>query len=767
MRGTIATERNTKMSVTDHYLEMHTPPMRWDEGLPLGNGFLGALVWGNGAPLNISMDRSDLWDLRPIPEFQTDEYSYKTMRAWVKAGRENDLERLYRKTYIDTPAPTKLPAGRIILSISESPAFRRAKLSLADAKVEGGGAGGVKFRVLVHATEQVGLIAIEGAPESFTPRLLAPPFAGGEYADKDGKCLLKSESSLTMLGYPAPEKVSGRDWTGYTQVCWGDFRYAVAIVWKQQGVYWEGAWSIAASRENNDILSYARERAREAVSKGFDGMLAAHAAWWAEYWSRSSICLPNATMERQWFLDTYKFGAASRRGAPPVALQSPWTADDGRIPPWKGDYHHDLNTELSYWPCYSANHLEEGLSFLDWLWKTKPNCQAWTRRFYGLPGLNVPGVADINNNPLGGGSPYSHSCTTGAWLAQYFYLHWRYSMDRGFLRERAWPWLRDCAVFIAAITETGAAGKRTLPLSSSPEVNEHTPRAWFSTITNYDLALIRRLFSSAAELADEMDLKEDASHWRAVLAEMPELAGSKDDGRLLVAQDFDLSDQHSESFPDSSSHRHLSHLMAIHPLGLVRYENGGQDRRIIHASLAELDRIGTGAWTGFSFAWLISLAARARDGEKAARAAEIFATAFCLPNSFHCNGDQSGKGYSKFTYRPFTLEGNFACAAGIQEMLLQSYSGAIMVFPAIPGGWAEVSFDTLRAEGAFLVSAQRKGGMTRSVVIVSEKGGIARLVDPFEDAPVKVNTAGVTDQRHDGRQYTFTCDPGARIEMRI
>ena len=125
-------------------------------------------------------------------------------------------------------------------------------------------------------------------------------------------------------------------------------------------------------------------------------------------------------------------------------------------------------------------------------------------------------------------------------------------------------------------------------------------------------------------------------------------------------------------------------------------------------------------------------------GRKAEKALEIFSTAFCLRSSFHCNGDQTGKGYSNFRYRPFTLEGNFASAAGLQEMLLQSYSGTIIVFPAIPTNWKDVSFTTLRAEGAFLVSAERRDGLTRHVKIQAEKGGLCCLENPFPDSGFKV-----------------------------
>ncbi|MCP5116026.1 MAG: hypothetical protein GY953_34800, partial [bacterium] len=205
-----------------------------------------------------------------------------------------------------------------------------------------------------------------------------------------------------------------------------------------------------------------------------------------------------------------------------------------------------------------------------------------------------------------------------------------------------------------------------------------------------------------------------------VLEELPALATDPSGGLLVAA-----------GHPLEESHRHLSHLMAIHPLGLIDWSQGPAARRTIEASLDHLDSLGTDRWTGYSFAWLASFAARARDGAKAERAVETFSTAFTLRNSFHVNGDQSGKGYSKYTYRPFTLEGNFAAASAVQEMLLQSHTGTIVVFPAVPDDWSDVAFSTLRAEGAFLVSAERAGGTTVRVEIFAEKGGECRIESPF------------------------------------
>jgi alpha-L-fucosidase 2 len=733
----------------EHGLRYSDPALVWDEAMPLGNGLLGALVWGDGKPLRISLDRTDLWDLRSVPEFHSAEYSYKMMRQWVKEGRIDDLHRLYDKPY-GYPGPTKIPAGRIELTFDGEVKFERASLDLAKA-VADVRVGGTTARVFVHAQEPLGIIYITGAAPRVS--LLAPPFAG-KITEEAGSNKI-SAGDLATLRYEAPITQSGDTWTGYLQKGWGGFQFAVALAWRSAGQDWLGVWSICTSKDSADPLATARKRCEAALGEGLDNLARKHEQWWAAYWSQASVSVPNPIIERQWYLETYKFGSAARLDTPPITLQGPWTADDRKIPPWKGDYHHDLNTELSYWPAYSGNRLAGASGYVRWLWATKENARDWTKRFFDLPGLNVPMTSDLEQNQIGGWHQYTHSATTAAWLGHHFYLQWRYSMDRQFLEERAYPWLRDTSVFLEAIMEKGPDGKRTLPLSSSPEINDDRLAAWFPSITNYDLALICWAFEKTAELAATLGKADEAEHWRRVLAEMPELAVDASSKKLLVAKDYPL----------PFSHRHFSHLMAIHPLGLIRWENGPADQAMLKASLAELDAKGTSAWCGYSFSWLASLAARARDGEKAERALQIFSEAFCLRNGFHCNGDQSGKGYSSFRYRPFTLEGNFAMAAGLQEMLLQSYSGTIRVFPALPAGWKDVSFKTLRAEGAFLVTAERKDGATQRVEVLAEKGGVLRLENPFAPASCAATGTDAASVKTDGTDLVVSTVPGQRLSF--
>jgi alpha-L-fucosidase 2 len=712
----LAGEAPVNLPKAAHGLEYKTPAMVWDEALPLGNGMLGALVWGDGKPLKISLDRADLWDLRAVPEFHSEEYTFERMIEWHRAGRTKDLIRVYEEPY-ERPAPTKIPAGRIELTLGGEGAFSEASLALREPLAAVRRTDGAMAEVFVHATEPIGMIRIQSrAPVSVN---LAPPAFAGNVKEAAAGGI--GAGDLQQLGYPAPKLDFSESSGAYTQEGALGFRYAVYIGWRAEPGRWYGAWSVASSNEGADPLAVARQRVESALDVGFAVKLASHGEWWNQYWRRSSVTLPNPIVERQWYLEQYKFGSTARRGAPPISLQAIWTADNGKLPPWKGDYHHDLNTQLSYWPCYSGNHLEEGLGYLEWLWKTRETGFDWTKRFFRQPGLNVPMTTDLNGVQIGGWRQYTHSATTAAWLAHHYYLHWRYSMDRHFLRERAYPYLHDAAAFLEAFTaRRGPDGKRSFPISSSPEINDNRPEAWFDSVTNYDLALTRWLFAAAAELAEETGKRDDATRWKKALAELPDFALSPAGGLLVAA-----------NYPLKESHRHFSHLMAIHPLGLIDTSQGPEAQRVIRASLAELERLGTDRWCGYSFAWLASMAARAGDGTKAERALEIFSTAFTLRNSFHANGDQSGKGYSKFTYRPFTLEGNFAAAAGVQEMLLQSHAGRLVVFPAVPASWNDVAFSGLRAEGAFVVSAQRRGGKTIRVEITAERGGQCRLRSPF------------------------------------
>ena len=204
--------------------------------------------------------------------------------------------------------------------------------------------------------------------------------------------------------------------------------------------------------------------------------------------------------------------------------------------------------------------------------------------------------------------------------------------------------------------------------------------------------------------------------------------------------------------------------MSIYPLSLVKWADGERAQSVIKNSIAQLERIGPSNWNGYSYSWLACLHARAKNGEAAAEALQIVAKAFCSVNSFHVNGDQTKSGYSSRNYRPFTLEGNFGAAAALQEMLLQSYAGFIEIFPAIPASWKDVSFTTLRAEGAFLVSAKKKNGKVEQIKILSEKGGVVKLKLPFEKYKI-IETKGITVTKAGERFVQLNCKMNGIVRL--
>lgn len=703
---------------TDHDLHFDTLAQQWDEAIPLGNGMLGALIWQKDDHLRFSLDRADLWDLRPMKGLHRKEFSYQWVMDQIRRKDYAPVQKYFDEPYDREPAPSKIPGGALEFDTRNWGSVTSVHLYLQNALCEVKWENGTVLTTFVHATSPVGWFRFEHITTNPTPELIAPRYQGTVNVSGDPV----GGDDLSRLGYSQGTIRRHGNSITYTQHGWGGFTYQIDVQWKRiSPTTIIGVWSISSQYPGRKINAIASVISKEAFQRGYAADYRTHVSWWNNFWSKSAIHVPDPLLERQWYLEQYKFGSASRKGAPPISLQAVWTADNGRLPPWKGDYHNDLNTQLSYWPAYTGNHLDEAMSFLDFQEKNKVNYERYTKQYFRKDGLAVPGVTTLDGTEMGGWIQYSLSPTVSSWLGQHFYLQWKYSMDKAFLQKKAYPWVKAAATFIENITVLDSAGHRKLPYSSSPEINDNDITAWFPQNTNYDLSLMKFIFKAAAEMADELGLTAEALHWRKIAAEYGKFALTPAD-ELMFAP----------GMPYHQSHRHFSHMMSIYPLSLIKWEDGPRAQSIIKNSIHLLDSIGPAYWCGYSYAWLANLKARAKDGEGAAKALGIFAKAFCSINSFHLNGDQTRSGYSKFQYRPFTLEGNFAFAAGLQEMLLQSYAGFIEVLPAVPAEWTTISFENLRAEGAFLVSVRKTAGRVNEVKIVSDKGGNTKLKLPFK-----------------------------------
>ena len=692
-----------------HNLIFDSLAKRWDEGIPLGNGWLGVLIWQKSNKLRMSLDRVDLWDDRPMPEI--DKLKFKWVVEKVKLNQYDSVQKIGDEPYEKYPAPTKIPGATLEFDLNKIGKVKKVSLDISNGLSVVEFENGVKFNNYIHATRQVGYFGFENINEDIIPELIIPNYNTGNNG-KTGNSV--SGQSLERLGYEKGTVKKGIDYILYHQPTWKNNYYEVLVKWYQfPGKRIVGEWTIT----NNQPASLPALNVLLKEPTGWPS----HIDWWNDYWKRSSVSVPDPILERQYYLDMYKFGCVARSNTPPISLQAIWTADDGKLPPWKGDFHHDLNTELSYWPGYSGNHLDLTEGFTNWLWKVKEENKRWTRQYFEMDGLNVPGVTTISGKPMGGWIQYSMSPTTSAWLGHHFYLQAMYSMNEK-IKEKALDYLLEVRTFLNNIHEKQDIDKEFIVLSSSPEYNDNSVNAWFKKMTNYDSALFKSVNKERAKLRFMHSGFVSPRNVKGTVDYMDTLDFyDTNETGLTIAPGQNL----------DHSHRHQNHLLAIHPLGLLNIEDSSQ-KVIIENSLKHIEKLGTRQWVGYSFAWIASIYARAQNGDSAAANLKKFATNFVSPNSFHLNGDQKGGQYSDFTYRPFTLEGNFAFAQGIHEILLQSHKGFIEVFPAIPKEWKNVSFKTLRTEGAFLISAKKENGVAMELKIRSEVGGILRIKLPFK-----------------------------------
>ena len=727
-------------------LKLQAPIKTWDEAIPLGNGLLGGLVWGEDNILRLSLDRGDLWDERPSKAFVAvhDRFTWATMQQLVAEDRMGEFNDIFDSNYDYEGPPPKLPAGRLEITLDPAQSIEAFELNLATAEAIARLKGGGETRAFISAArihEPVAVLRVPG------PAL------------KDVQ--LRSPDSVKKLHYPPAQTGQAEQLCWFEQECADGFSYAVCAGWKRVGDETLVAVTVATRAEGKSPLAVAQARVRNALKEGYDKLAAPHAAWWARFWHRSGVAIPEPRIRQQYYLVRYFYGAASRQGAPPMPLQGVWSADAGSLPPWKGDYHNDLNTQMTYIAYRTSGDFDEGACFLDYLWNLLPTFRKFAREFYDAPGAAVPGVMSLAGQPLGGWGQYSLSPTMGAWNAHLFYLHWRHTGDRAFLRDRAYPFCREIGVCLRALLKPGPDGVLRLPLSSSPEIFDNSRRAFLKPNSNYDLTSIKMLFLTLAEMAAASGDASASADW---VSTAKQLGGfhTKPDGTLLL----------DENTPLPGSHRHLSNLMALYPFNLITTDGGPREQQIIAASLADWDKAGTRAWCGYSFSWMACLRARVGDAEAALRNLDIFVRAFILRNGFHANGDQTGSGFSDFTYRPFTLEGNFLAMEAVHEMLLQSWSaepgsgstGVIRLFPATPWRWHTASFENLRAEGGHKVSARRENNATTWFRIVAGRDGFIRVRDNFGGRVPRWNCKGV---KKVGADYEVEVKAGRSIEATL
>ncbi len=432
---------------------------------------VGSLVWQKNDKLRLSLDRADIWDMRPMKGLHRDEFSYQWVQEQVAKKDYKPVQQYFDAPYDREPAPSKIPAGALEFDLGKAGKVKSVRLDIAKALCTVQWDTGLSLETFVHATEPVGWFRFTNASNAMVPELIAPRYQGTLTEGEKGNPVAGDD--LARLDYQQGTIRKGKNNIVYRQQGYGGFEYEISVQWKEtrKGTL-EGVWSISSHYPDKPPQPKAEAVVNTAAQSSFDKDFTSHAHWWETFWSKSAIRVPDERLEKQWYLEQYKFGSAARRGAPPISLQAVWTADNGRIPPWKGDFHHDLNTQLSYWPAYSGNHLEEALGYLDHLDENKENYKRYTKLYFGVEGLAVPGVTTLDGTEMGGWIQYSLSPTVSSWLAHHYYLQWKYSGDADFLRERAYPWVKDVVYLYRKYHCSQRPGKAATPDQFQPRNSE-------------------------------------------------------------------------------------------------------------------------------------------------------------------------------------------------------------------------------------------------------------------------------------------------------
>jgi hypothetical protein len=519
------------------------------------------------------------------------------------------------------------------------------------------------------------------------------------------------------------------------------------------------AITVAASMDGGDWLEDAKKRCSSALAEQFEGIEKSHTDWWHKFWQQSKIDLPDDTVRKYYSFCRYLYGAGSRADGPPMPLQGIWSAATGSLPPWKGDYHSDLNTQMTYIAYQEAGNFNEGSSYLNYLWNKRSVWQNFAHDFYETPGLSVPGVMSLSGQPLGGWAAYALSPVMTSWNAHLFYLHWLYSGDDTFMKERAYPWCLEAAQSVYALLKPDSTGILKLPRSSSPEMfgNEY-----WEPNTNYDLMSMRMHFLAVVEMASAQGFTAESKKWQEISNKLGDYHVDST-GELLIARNKPLRE----------SHRHLSTLMAVFPFNLLTIEGSVQDQNRIAVSLArpEYNNTKHNEWCGYSWAWMSAMRARTGDAESALWHLNVFLKAYISRNGFHVNQDQTPNAeFGAGGGHPFTLEGNFIAMQAVHEMLLQSWSatpgipntGIIRIFPATPKKWADVSFTDLRSVGGYKVSAKRKHYQTTWFSITAAgKSGMIHIKNNFGTNKPEWNKKNVLLK---GDVYEVSLSKGEKLE---